>query len=164
MAWYGGSFLDPSSYWMHSKMATAALLVVSLMLLAPMAFSLLANTMAPSHELVDSNWDQSSWVKYLLRWSQALAVLVGSNVPLGIHHQGAQLLDDGILHGRWKLGCLEVIQQHDSIWAGQSIHLGKLVGGLLGEAFGTVLIHIPGFQELLIGFQFCQQSCGTEHG
>jgi hypothetical protein len=51
-------------------------LVVSLMLLAPMAFSLLASTMAPSHELVDSNWDQSSWVKYLLRWSQALAVLV----------------------------------------------------------------------------------------
>ena len=36
---------------MHSKMATAALLVVSLMLLTPMTFSLLANTTAPSHGL-----------------------------------------------------------------------------------------------------------------
>ena len=68
--------MHPCCCWMHSKMATAALLVLSLMLLTPMAFSLLANTMAPSHELVDSNWDQSSLVKYLLGWLQALAVLV----------------------------------------------------------------------------------------
>ena len=89
---------------------------------------------------------------------------LASNVSIGIHHQFVHLFDDGILHVCWKLGWLDVIQQHDSIWAGQSIHLGKLVGGLLGQALDKLIIHIPGFQELLIGFQFCQQSCDTEHG
>ena len=44
--------------------------------LMPKALSLLARTKQPCHALVAPSWHHSSWVKYLLSQSHALAVVL----------------------------------------------------------------------------------------